>query len=53
MNLAELHLLNVVEVARGMKDGEQGRPVSLQLGPMMGRNAWISTDKREPPLGAC
>ena len=36
MDLAELHLLDVVQVAGGAQDDEQGVAVALQLGPLVG-----------------
>jgi hypothetical protein len=35
VNLAEVHFLDIVEVASGAQHGEQGVVVALQLGPLM------------------
>lgn len=50
VQLAEVDLLRVVEIARGAQDDEEGAAVALQLGPLMGLQGVLDGERVEVEL---
>jgi len=51
MQLTELNLLTLVDIARRTKHGEQDVAVPLQLGPLVGRDGVVDDKMVQPEFG--